>query len=129
MRSNRTEMNGTKHSMLLTRRLRRLALTTLALAAGGCTILDPDPEATINQPPAVEMTGETLYLNHCAGCHGIGGTPSDTSTIKTLRGYAKSYDSFDSTLDMAPGIMPLFPQLDSAERMKIYDHIRKFPPP
>jgi mono/diheme cytochrome c family protein len=92
---------------------------------GGCTILDPNPDAMISQPGAV--TGRELFLRNCAGCHGIDGVPTDTS-VKTLRGWPGDYAKFDSTLTIGPNAMPQFPELDSIARRKIFDHIKKFPP-
>jgi mono/diheme cytochrome c family protein len=106
----------------------RLLCAALLLAfVPGCTILDPNPEATIGGTDTGPVTGEQLFLNYCAGCHGIDGVPSDTS-VKTLRGWPGDYATFDSTLTVGPNAMPTFPELDSVARGKIFDHIKKFPP-
>lgn len=105
-----------------------LLMGALPLLVAACTILDPNPEATIGREgDAPPESGESLYLRNCAGCHGMSGVPTDTS-VRTLRGWPGDFARFDSTLTIGPGAMPEFPELDSSARRTIFDHIRKFPP-
>lgn len=106
------------------------AMILLLLAMPGCAVLDPSPDATIKNltpPPPAEESGEQLYRNHCTGCHNTDGAPRDP-TVDDLRNYRASYGSFDTTLNLGPGAMPIYTyqELDSAERRKIFDHIKTF---
>jgi mono/diheme cytochrome c family protein len=123
-------MSDMKKNRSISMSIRFLAITTLLALAGGCTILDPDPDATIGRPDEVPESGETLYIEHCAGCHGLDGRPFD-STVNDLRGYTDtaSYGQYDSALTNGPGVMPEYPQLDSMQRRMIFDHIKTFPAP
>ena len=121
-------MNRSAPTISLRAGIRILAVAMLLVPAGGCSILDPDPEATIGRPDSnIVETGETLYIEHCAGCHSLDGRPFD-STVTDLRGYTdtSSYEKYDSSLTIGPGVMPEYPQLDSVQRRKIFEHIKTF---
>lgn len=106
-----------------------------ALAAGlllgfaGCSVLDPDPRATIDNTAGStdQTTGAAIYLRECASCHGTDGAPL-TSTAKDLRGYQGTFEDLDTALTVGPSGMPQFPQIDNSARHRLYDHIRTFPP-
>jgi mono/diheme cytochrome c family protein len=111
------------------RRAAALLGTALLLGIASCTALDPDPRATIGSPGEEDLnalSGEALYARECASCHGASGIPVDTS-VKTLRGYAKPFESFDSTMTEGPSGMPQFPEIDAAARHRLYDYIKTFP--
>jgi mono/diheme cytochrome c family protein len=108
---------------------RNLIFPVLLLLAG-CTILDPNPEATITRPQdstSGPLTGEQLYRLHCAGCHGIDGI-SVASTVTQLKDYpdTASYTEFDESLTTGPSGMPAYPQLDSTQRTSIWEYIMTF---
>jgi mono/diheme cytochrome c family protein len=109
------------------RPLRYLALSIL-LAFAGCTVLDPNPGASINRhsddTTSGEMTGQQLYLRDCANCHGLEGTSVDTLTVKSIKGYDRSYEEFDSVMTSGPGAMPRYPQIDSLHRRMLYQYIK-----
>lgn len=67
--------------------------------------------------------GRNLYVEHCTRCHGVDGSPSQGGTFD-LRGYSRSFDRFDSALDIGPGDMHKFPQLDRYRRLAVYDYVR-----
>lgn len=100
----------------------------------GCAILDPRPDAEIGRSidSAVtdpsKLSGEAIYRNDCTTCHNIDGSPVDSATVEDLRGYSGTYQKFDSTLNEGPGAMPIYTyaQLDSAARVKLYNHVRGF---
>lgn len=97
---------------------------------GGCTVLDPDPEAVVAGPAPADTsaeTGEDLYLKHCVGCHGTNGVPLDTA-VGELRNYTGSYLKFDTVMNTGPGTMPIYPyaKIDSVQRRLIYGHILTF---
>jgi mono/diheme cytochrome c family protein len=101
----------------------------LLLLLPGCTALDPNPEATVTNPPqatdTIPQSGEGLYRFYCAGCHGLHGIPT-AAGISGIKGYSQPFHAFDSVLTIGPGLMPRFPELDSAQRQRIYDYVRSF---
>lgn|GEM_PF-4132852 len=102
----------------------------LLLASAGCSVLDPDPRAEIDKPSSADttpVTGQKIYLNECASCHGAGGEPIDRS-VADLRGYQGTFEDLDAAMTLGPGGMPQFPGIATADRRKIFDHIKTFPP-
>ena len=111
------------------RRTATLLCIGAMLTIASCSVLDPDPHATIDSPGSTDpnaLSGEALYARECASCHGASGIPVDTS-VKTLRGYDKPFASFDSTMTEGPSGMPQFPEIDQAARHRLYDYIKTFP--
>jgi mono/diheme cytochrome c family protein len=103
-----------------------LLFVTASLAAAGC-----GDEAASLVMPAVDTTaspgttGASMYRYYCAGCHGLDGRPV-IANAGDLRDYTAPLDSFDLILDDGPGLMPRYPQLDSARRALVYQHMRTF---
>lgn len=100
-----------------------LSLATMATA--GCTgdassVIVPQPEEI-----PVGESGSALYRAWCSGCHGLAGEPAGNG-ISDLRDYHGAFSQFDSALTNGPGLMPRYPELDSAQRRRIYDHVLTF---
>ncbi|MBS1912482.1 MAG: cytochrome c [Bacteroidetes bacterium] len=92
----------------------------LLLLAPGCALVDPSPQAKVEQDVAAK-----LWLTNCAGCHGLNGQPSDT-IARDLRNWPGSFQVLDSTLNTGPSVMPKFPEIDEASRHLLFDYIKKF---
>ncbi len=102
----------------------------LMLACAGCSVLDPDPRAEITRPSSADttpVTGQKIYLSECASCHGTGGAPIDRS-VADLRGYQGTFEDLDAAMTLGPGGMPQFPGIATADRRKIFEYIKTFPP-
>src|SRR5688572_14948227 len=66
--------------------------------------------------------GKALYVEHCTLCHGLDGSPNRGGTFD-LRDYSRSFERFDSALDIGPGEMHRFPELDRHRRLALYDYV------
>ncbi len=110
--------------------MRTGSLLLLLIILSGCTILDPNPRATVANASAVDSSArsaKSIYINKCAGCHGLAGKPADTS-VTDLRGYAGAFEAFDGALTIGPSGMPQYPELDTTIRHRLYELVRSFPP-
>lgn len=117
------------------RRARTSILLTALILAGGlftlsaCGLLDPAPDAQILEPervdcddPTATFSGEELYLCECAECHGVNGVPV-TEDILDIRDWTDRA-RFNESLDLGPGAMPRYPNLDRDERTRLFEYVR-----
>lgn len=106
--------------------LARATAALVLLAAGsGCDVLNPDPTATIGKDTvATPVTGKQLYIEHCAGCHGLTGVALDSIDIPSLKHWQGTAGKFDSTLNEGPAGMPTFPNLDADQRQMIFLYVK-----
>jgi mono/diheme cytochrome c family protein len=107
--------------------MKHLYLIAALLVIAGCAVLDPDPEAVVVNPVAIDtvcsfshaLSGARLFYCHCSGCHGETGRPIVLGVPDlTLR--TPAFGRFDTVLNVGPGASPRFPQLDSIARRKLY---------
>ncbi len=105
-----------------------LGLFGFAVLFSACSLLDPSPEATIVRPVELDcddltsLSGMEIYRCQCASCHGIDGEPV-TEEITDIRGFAMQ-DKFETALNTGPGTMPEYPEIDSAERQRLFEYVR-----
>ncbi len=115
-----------RHLPLPNRTLARaVAALTLLSATSGCDVLSPDPTATIGKDTvATPVTGQQLYIDHCAACHGLTGVALDSIDIPSLKHWQGTAGKFDSTLNEGPAGMPTFPNLNADQRQKIFEYVK-----
>lgn len=102
-----------------------MAVLVLLAIAPGCDVLSPDPTATIGKDTVTTpVTGKQLYIEHCAGCHGLTGAPLDSIDIPSLMHWQGTTGKFDSTLNEGPAGMPTFPNLNADQRQKIFEYVK-----
>lgn len=119
-----------------------LLLFTAALLLGGCSLLDPSPEAVVtNTAPTIRpTTGEGWYNSLCTTCHNADGSPlsSDVTDLRDYEDslahnpsnpdevYRGSFETYTKALDEGPGAMPIYSEaeLDATARQQVYDYIR-----
>ncbi|HEX6300435.1 MAG TPA: cytochrome c [Acidimicrobiia bacterium] len=88
----------------------------LALALTACSLGGPDQDAT----------GEEIYAQLCAGCHGadlgggVGPTLGPNSNIA-----AESDEFIEFTVSNGRGRMPSFPSLDDRQIARLVAYIRE----
>ena len=101
-------------------------ICTLTLAA--CELLDPSPDAEIMEPATVDcdapmsLDGLELYRCECASCHGIDGVP-EAASITDIRGFSNR-QLYTRSLNIGPGGMPRYPELDQEMRDRLFLYMR-----
>lgn len=106
-----------------------LAIALLcALTLAACEMLDPSPDAEILEPELVDcdspttLDGLELYRCECASCHGVDGIP-EASSITDIRGFS-SRVAYQRSLNIGPGGMPRYPELDDEMRDRLFLYVK-----
>ncbi len=100
-----------------------------AFTLAACEILDPAPDAEIVEPLLVDcdapmtLDGLELYRCECASCHGVDGIP-EAPSITDIRGYS-SRVAYERSLNIGPGGMPRYPELDQEMRDRLFLYMKE----
>lgn len=96
-----------------------------------CDFLDPSPEAIVSESTTTDQecddiasvrVGSAIYRCECASCHGLDGEPL-TEQITDIRNFISS-EKFLASLNNGPASMPAFPQLDSVQRLLLFEYVK-----